>query len=148
VRVVIDTNISVSAAINPSGFPARLMRALAAGQFELISSEPLLAELRVKLSLPRIRRRTGFTDAEIAEFVAAIRELAEMVVVTGEVKLCRDPNDDMVIETALKGRADVLVSRDEDLTRAEGVIEVLAAAGVRVLTVGRLLTELGISSDE
>jgi putative PIN family toxin of toxin-antitoxin system len=147
VRVAVDTNLTVSAMINPAGFPARVMAAFAAGRFTLETSEPLLEELGVKLCLPRIRRRTGLTPGQVADLTDAMRELAEVVAVTGEVKLCRDPNDDRVIETALKGRADVLVSRDEDLTRAPEVWAALGPAGVRVLTVARFLAELDAGDD-
>src|SRR5215210_5923124 len=115
--------------INRAGFPARDMAALAEGRFTLITSEPLLEELGLKLCLPRIRRRTGLTPEEVADLIDALREMAEVVAVTGEVKLCRDPDDDVVIETALKGNAHVLVSRDEDLTRAPEVTGVLADYG-------------------
>ena len=46
------------------------------------------------------------------------------------------------METALQGSADVLVSRDEDLTRALEVIDYLAPWGIRVLTVRRFLEAL------
>jgi uncharacterized protein len=62
--------------------------------------------------------------------------------VTGEVKLCRDCEDDAVIETALRGEVDLVVSRDEEITRGWEVIEPLARAGIRVLTVRRFLDEL------
>lgn len=141
-RAVVDTSVSISAAINPSGHPARILAALTAGRFTLVTSAPMLEELAVKLARPRIRRYTRFTPEQEALFVAAIRAVAEVVELTGDVKLCRDPNDDMVIETALKGKADVLVSRDEDLTRTPELAEALAQAGVRVLTVARFVAEL------
>jgi putative PIN family toxin of toxin-antitoxin system len=142
VRVVVDTSVSVSAAINPTGYPARVMAAFLEGRFTLVTSEPMLEELAVKLYLPRIRRRTGLTLEEVADLIDGIGEAAEVVEVIGNVQLCRDPNDDMVIETALNGKADVLVSRDEDLTRAPEVATALAAAGVRVMTVARFLEAL------
>jgi putative PIN family toxin of toxin-antitoxin system len=147
VRVVVDTNVSVSGMINRTGFPARVMAALAAGRFTLITSEPMLEEFGVKLCLSRIRRRTGLTPEQVADLIEALRELAEVAVVTGELRLCRDPDDDVVIETALNGNADVLVSRDEDLTRDPEVAEALVSSGVRVLTVAQFLAEL-VAADE
>jgi len=40
-----------------------------------------------------------------------------MVSIEGRLKLCRDPRDDMILETAIVGKATHIVSRDEDLTR-------------------------------
>lgn len=146
-RVVVDTNVFVSAVINQVGFPARVMAAFASGRFTLVTSEPLLEELAVKLCLPRIRRRTGFTLEQVVDWIDAMRELSKVVEVTGEVKLCRDPSDDKVIETALKGKASLLVSRDEDLTRAPELLTALESSGVRVLTVARFLAELDAGDD-
>jgi predicted nucleic acid-binding protein len=64
------------------------------------------------------------------------------VSIPGGLQLCRDPNDDPVIETALEGRADVLVSEDKDLTDDLDVAAVLASGGVRVLRVAKFLAEL------
>jgi uncharacterized protein len=142
VRVAVDNSVWISAAVNPRGHPARIKEALAAGRFDLVISEPMLGELADVLARRRIARRTGLTTGEQVEFVEGLRELADVVTLTGDVRLCRDPNDDMVIETALKGKADVLVSRDEDLTRTPELAEVLAQVGVRILTVARFLAEL------
>jgi predicted nucleic acid-binding protein len=78
--------------------------------------------------------------------LATLQERAEVVPIQGNLKVCRDPNDDMVIETAIRGGADVLVSTDKDLTDAPDVAAVLGEAGVRVLTIAPFLTEL--ESDE
>jgi putative PIN family toxin of toxin-antitoxin system len=149
VRVVLDTNIWVSAGIDWEGLPARIVWAFREGRFTLVTSEPLLEELVDVLTRPRILERIGLTSAEIVALVAFIRERAVIVPVLGEVRLCRDPDDDAVIETALLGHADVVVSRDEDLTRDWEVVEPLAQAGVRVLTVSEFLRVLeGETVDE
>jgi predicted nucleic acid-binding protein len=62
--------------------------------------------------------------------------------VSGTVQVCRDPDDNAVIDTAMGGRADLLVSGDQDLTHAQEVTEHLAGVGIRVLTVRRFLEEL------
>ena len=72
--------------------------------------------------------------------VALTRRAAiELAEVSGSVHLCRDPRDDMFIETAVAGRADVLVSRDDDLKRAPEVATILAEHGIRVLSVQQFL---------
>ena len=62
--------------------------------------------------------------------------------ITGGVRLCRDPNDDMVLEPALRGRADTLITRDDDLKGEADLVELLAAAGIAVLAVRRFLALL------
>lgn len=141
-RAVVDTNVWISAVLNPAGAPAAVRTALRQRRFTLVSSEPLLAELATVLARPRFARRYGITPADIAVLVALLRERAEVVSVSGALHLCRDPDDDMVIETALNGRADALVTRDDDLKGASEVAAALAERGVAVLTVRLFLADL------
>ena len=117
VRAVVDTNVWVSALLNPSGPPAAVRHALQQQRFVLVSSEPLLAELAEVLARPRFAQVYRVTRAEVIELVALVRERGDLVSVTGSVRICRDPDDDAVVETALNGRADALVTRDDDLSR-------------------------------
>jgi len=142
VRVVVDTNVWVSALLNRAGPPAAVLAALAASSFTLLTSEPLLAELAEVLSRPRIARKYGITPDDVDQLVALLRRRAEIVPILGEIRLCRDPDDDMVIETALRGRADLLVTRDEDLKGASEVVSALAAVGIAVVSVRRFLALL------
>ena len=141
-RVVVDTNVWVSALLNQSGPPALVLAALEARRFTCISSEPLLAELAEVLIRPRIARRYGITPDDVDELVTLLRRRAEVVPIVGDVRLCRDPDDDMVIETALRGHADMLVTRDEDLKGASEVADALASVGIAVVSVRRFLAAL------
>jgi putative PIN family toxin of toxin-antitoxin system len=114
-----------------------------AGQFTLVTSEPLLTELAEVLQRPRMARHLQFTTDEVEEIVASMRVIGETVPVTGELRLCRDPNDDAVIETAVAGLVDVLVSGDQDLTRDPTLAEALADRGIRVLTTRQFAAEVG-----
>jgi uncharacterized protein len=141
-RVVVDTNVWVSALLNRHGFPAQVLTAFAAGQFTLLISSPLLDELAEVLARPRIARKYGVTRTDREELVTLLRERGTGVEMTGSVHLCRDPDDDVVLETALRGRAHTLVSRDEDLKGDAELARLLQAAGIQVLSVGRFLTTL------
>ena len=141
-RAVIDTNVWVSAILNPFGLPARVLDAYRAGEFVLITSAELLDELEDVLTRPKVVRKHQRHPGRARQVISVLRERAVVVPIAGEVELCRDPDDDVVIETALNGAADVVVSRDEDLTRGWDVIDHLAAKGVRVLTVRRFLDEI------
>lgn len=107
-----------------------------------MTSEPLLTEVALVLARPRFAHRYRVTPADIADLVALLRERAEIVPVSGAVQLCRDPDDDVVIETALNGRADALVRRDDDLKAASEVAAILGEQGIAVLTVRRFLAAL------
>jgi putative PIN family toxin of toxin-antitoxin system len=142
VRAVVDANVWVSGVLARTSAPARLVAHFLGGRFELVTSEPLLAEVTDVLARPHIARRSRLSRPEIRLLIGAMRDLGDVVEVVGGVAVCRDPEDDAVIETAIRGNADVLISGDKDLTDAPEVSQALATAGIHVLTVARFVTEL------
>jgi uncharacterized protein len=139
--VVIDTSVWVSAILTPHGPPGQIVRAFREGRFQIVMSAYLFAELFEVLRRPRIRRRhADRPDAE--ELLALLRSRARVVETTGAIVVCRDPLDDLILETAIVGRARYLVSRDEDLTRDLALVEALRINGVDVVTVARFLEQL------
>ena len=136
---VIDTNIWISAFINRRGASYRLLQALFAGQFIAVISRFLLDELMAVSARPNIRRRTGLTDEERDSFVDLLGRQGRWVNTVGELKLCRDSKDNLVLETAILGQAQYLVSRDDDIKRDQALIATLAEHGVEVVTVARML---------
>jgi uncharacterized protein len=146
VRAVVDANVWVSGVLARTSAPAHLVAHFLEGHFELVTSEPLLAELADVLARPHIARRSHLNRSEIRELIGTMRDLGDVVALAGDVKVCRDPEDDPVIETAIRGSADVLVSGDKDLTDATEVTQALATAGIHVLTVARFVEELEGSS--
>ena len=72
VKVVIDTNIWVSALLNPHGYPAKLRTAFEEGLIEVIISEPIVEEIADVLSRSRIRDKYGVTETGIRELLILI----------------------------------------------------------------------------
>jgi putative PIN family toxin of toxin-antitoxin system len=141
-RAGVDTNVWVSGILNPHGHPAEIRRALERDEFVLVTSQPLLDELADVLARPRMVSKYGVTAVDIAQLQALLMAKAELVEVNGTLQLCRDPDDDVVLETAVNGQADALVTRDEDMSRDLDLIALLEARNIRVLTVQRFLGEL------
>ncbi len=144
VVAVVDTNIWVSAFLNPHGFPARLVEAGKAGQLTVVMSPPMLEELLEVLCRPRIMKIRRTTPADAEAFVRNVAEVARLVPVSGDLRLCRDPDDDVVLETAIAGSAQYVVSRDEDITRDLELAQRLAEHGIEPITVSRLLGLLAL----
>lgn len=140
--VVVDTNIWVSAFLTPRGYPARLKAYWQANRFDVVISLPLLAELAEVLARPRLQSKYKYSAEEAAAYVRFIAELADVVEVTGRLSLCRDPDDDLLLETAMTGRATHIVSRDEDITRDTDLYIHLEQSGIRASTVSQCLREL------
>jgi putative PIN family toxin of toxin-antitoxin system len=133
-RVVLDTNILVSALLNARGAPARVVGGFRAGRFTVVTSEPLLTELADVLSRPRIARR-GVTPEKAGEMLSLLRASAMIVSVEGNIHVCRDPKDDVVIETAITGNAAAVVTGDADLAEAPEVVAYLSTHPIIVLPV-------------
>jgi putative PIN family toxin of toxin-antitoxin system len=141
-RTLVDTNVWVSALLNPHGFPARVLEALKTNRFAPILSEPLLEELLDVLSRPRLLKKYRLEPRDIAELAALLEEKAITVKPRGKLRLCRDPRDDVVLETALLGRAAYAVSRDDDLKRDLDLMQKMQERGVKVVSVRQFLSIL------
>lgn len=139
VKAVIDTNVWVSALINPFGHPARLRKCFENGDFIAVISEPILSEIADVLSRPRIRDKYDILPEDIQELLILIEEKAEHVIVSGKIDVCRDKDDNLIIETAMKGNAQYLVTRDDDIKFDKKVSDFLLQHGIAVLTVEKII---------
>ena len=118
-RVVLDVNVLVSAALDRPGTPARIMPEWYAGAFELVVSPRLLEELRDVLGRPKIERRVSVPH--VSDFLAALESTGILVTdpPLAERLVPSDPHDDYVVALARAGRAHVIVSGDSDLLEAD-----------------------------
>lgn len=138
-RAVIDTNILVSSFMRPDTPPAALRRALITGDFELCLSQPLLDELEDVLGREHLAKYLKVPREDIEEFLARLPGLAHWVEEEElEVEAVTvDPDDDVVVATALAGRAQVLVSSDKHLLALRPEYR-----GVAVMTLGEFVEML------
>lgn len=139
VIVVIDTNVWVSAFINPRGAPAKIREAFMNDEFQVVISVPLLNEITDVLSRSRIRDKYGLDENEISEFLFLLSQRGLQVIPTGNLHICRDPDDDRVLETALLGGARYMISRDDDIKRDLDLVAQMEARGITVLSIQRFL---------
>jgi putative PIN family toxin of toxin-antitoxin system len=138
-RAVIDTSILVRAAIRPFGSVGRVLRRLRKGDYVLLYAQPLLEELVDVLNRPRIRDKYLLADSDIQAIVALILLRGEAVEPRERIAACRDPKDDKFLEVAVAGKADAIVSGDEDLLVLHpfaGIPILSPAAFMRLLDAG------------
>lgn len=114
-RAVVDTNILVRAVIRPHGTVGPVLLRLRHGEYTLLYARPLLEELVDVLNRPRIRDKYRLTDLDIQTVIGLILLRGEGVAPTERIRACRDPKDDKFLEVAVAGRADLIVSGDQDL---------------------------------
>ena len=115
IRAVVDTSILIRALIKPQGTVGPVLQGLRNADYQLLYSDPLLAELAEVLARPRLRAKYSLTTEDIATVLSLILPRGEPVVPARRIDVCRDPTDNMVLEAAVAGQADVVVSGDKDL---------------------------------
>lgn len=137
-RAVLDANILTRVLLTPRGFSARLLDMLEAGQFILLTSEFILAEVADLLARPHVQRYGPYPPREIREAVEALRAIATVVPGRYEVfAVADDPDDNPILACALEGNANFVVTDDRKhllpLKHYHGIQIVSAPLFVRVL---------------
>ncbi len=134
-RVVLDTNVLISAACWPADAPREALEAVGRAGGLLLFSDQTFDERQTRVMKakfdPYASRRTS------AVYLARLRAVSEWVWIAGARLGCRDPDDDKLTETALLGEADALATGDLDL------LEVTGLPAVPIFTPAALLERLG-----
>ena len=111
-RLVLDTNVIVSALLNPSSVPRQVVETARLDHTILISG-PTLNEIISVLRRPKLAPYV--TIAERDALLRILSEESEFVVITDDIEACRDPADNKFLELAVSGEADFIVTGDDDL---------------------------------
>jgi putative PIN family toxin of toxin-antitoxin system len=110
-RLVVDTNVFISAALKQASWPGMVVRWIDryGGLLKTVATEQeVIGVLRRPRIAPKIE--PSFLDNLQRVFAAA-----ELVTITESVTGCRDPDDDKFLELAVNGHADAVISGDDDL---------------------------------
>ena len=128
-RAVLDTNVLVSAIIS-DGKSRELLKRGITNQYSIIISDLILKELVTVLRRPKFKT----SEDEVHRTILALIRTADVVNVTSKLKAVKeDPKDDMIIETAVDGGADVIVTGDSHLLRLK------TFKGIKIITVEEML---------
>lgn len=130
---VFDTNILLSALLSTNGNPFRCLALARIGQVESVTCEEILSEFAEKL-LVKFKFSEEMTQAAVEE----VRGFSRLVEISGTLKAVpADPDDDMVIECAVIGKATHIVTGDKHLlalTNPQNIAIVKAAEFVALLS--------------
>lgn len=130
-RLVLDTNVLISAALRRESPPRAVVDALRAENGALLFSEETFEELQTRLLRSKFDRYVAQESRLV--YLAQLRAVSEFVPIAGAKLGCRDPDDDKMLETALMGDASCLVTGDQDL------LDMSPFRGISILTPAALL---------
>lgn len=108
-RVVLDTNLYISGFFY-GGLPAQLLSLASERKICTLVSEATLDELGRKLA-----SRFPSSSPDASRILSEVAELSSSVIVSEAIRVCRDPDDDRILECAIAGAADYIITGDKDL---------------------------------
>jgi uncharacterized protein len=113
-KAVLDTNILASGAISATGTVSTIVDAWRSGQFRVIVSTPILAELERTLQKPYFRRY--LTEKQSSRFLKLLQRRASVSPITVSVhEVATHQEEDLILATAVSAKADYLVTGDSKL---------------------------------
>lgn len=129
-RFVFDVNVIISAVLLPGSKPESALRK-AQDLGELLVSESIWLELEQVLARPKFNRY--ITLEERNDFLVDLSETVQFIKVTEQINECRDPKDNKYLELAVSGKAECIVTGDDDL------LVLNPWRGIEILTVQEFL---------
>ena len=136
--ITLDTNQLIRALMRPPQL-ATLLMAWESRRFAVVASAELLDEYERVLAYPDV---ATLLDPELVRaFCSHLMPDIEVVVLPEIPRVCRDPDDDKVVATALFGEVDYLITADDDLRTPE-IIVLLDEAGITAISTDELIALL------
>jgi putative PIN family toxin of toxin-antitoxin system len=112
-KIILDTNVLLSALLSPVGPPAQLLEAWERGKFIVVACEDLIAELRDVTSRPFFHARLRVSTIEL--LAADLRDLSEFCPDVPQAVVAPDAKDSFLLALADASHADFLVTGDKGL---------------------------------
>ena len=106
IRVVLDTNVVVSAHLSPEGYERSVLDLALSGKLRMFVSEAILREYESVLRRPKFRLK----PLDVSRSLRLLRAAAKVVAPYGQLNVARDPGDNRFLECAETAKADYLVT--------------------------------------
>ena len=132
-KILLDTNLLVRAAISPQGSAREILRCIESNERHVLVVSPyLFSELADVLRRDRIRARFPLTGEELRSYCEHLANVGEEVSPKPLGPVITDPKDQAVIDAAVAGEVDVLCTSDKHFYKDE-VIAFCATHGIQIM---------------
>lgn len=111
-RLVLDTNVIVSALLRSASLPRQVVE-VARRDHTILISGPTLNETIGVLRRPKLAPYINIAERDA--FLQIFSDESEFVIITDDIDACRDPGDNKFLELAVSGKADYIITGDADL---------------------------------
>jgi putative PIN family toxin of toxin-antitoxin system len=113
-KLVLDADVLVSAIRSRGGASAAWVRAVLRREVQLLASVPLMLQYEAVVLRPEQQASSSFSQAEMNDLLDAIAVVGTPVIISFLWRpMLRDPDDELVLETAVNGGADLLLTFNE-----------------------------------
>jgi putative PIN family toxin of toxin-antitoxin system len=131
-RIVLDSNVLIAALLFPEGRAAAAVENILNGSDELVLSPPLLREI-----LSVLARKFSRDREELSRVAVVLGEMGEIVNPSRRLTVFRDEPDNRILECAVEGKADVIVTGDK------AMLAFGEYGGIRLITLAEYLDRRG-----
>lgn len=115
-RIVLDTNIWVSALLSPNGKAGQVLTAWRKHRLQIVTTEFILKEIGLVLGYSKIKKRLNWDEKQIEHYLQLLKLFTDFIDPVPEVvQVDRDKNDSTILSALLVSQADYLVTGDHDL---------------------------------
>ncbi|HQS83803.1 MAG: putative toxin-antitoxin system toxin component, PIN family [Alphaproteobacteria bacterium 16-39-46] len=128
-KIVLDTNVWISGLMLPQSKAGDIIKKWKEGKFIIVTSKPILDEIRRVLLYPKIFKKIGWNREEIDFYLESLSFFTETVSFNKvSVKVEKDPHDAPILETLIKSNADFLVTGDKVLLDFQSSFAILSVS--------------------
>ncbi len=120
-KIVIDTNVFISALLNPLGTPKQVIE-IAVNHFTILQSESTYQELETRISKKKFDKYLEKNDR--LDFLLAIKNKSSFIDICHQTIICSDSDDNKFLELAVSGIANYIITGDNDLLTIKSYQEI------------------------
>jgi hypothetical protein len=131
-RIILDTNIWISFLISKNY--TEIDNLILTSGFTLLFSNESLEEFIEVVNRPKFKK--FFSKRDVEKLLSLFDQYAELIVIQSNTHICRDPKDNFLLDLAIDGKADFLITGDKDL------LVVGKISGIQIITFQDFLKEI------